>query len=292
MNYFSIKDLENLTGIKAHTLRVWEQRYGIVVPQRKASNHRYYNNEDLKGVLRIAYLYHHGHKISKIAALSEEEIKQLAIQNDKQHPTEVLVNRLIEASIDFNEDMFETALSMAFQQFGFEKTIVQIIYPYLEKMGLFWMTDNIIPAQEHFSSNIIRHKIIAASDKIMKPTATSNMTVVLFSPTGEYHEIPLLIANYLFKKAGHKTVYFGCNVPLSTVESYVEQHQVTHIYTHLITLFTDKDINHFLQSLSKSFQELSIVISGPAAQQTTAPPKNVTVLSSFEQTIAFSKSGH
>ncbi|MFN3446796.1 MAG: DNA/RNA non-specific endonuclease, partial [Bacteroidia bacterium] len=184
-NYIiTIDSLENLTGIKAHTLRVWEQRYGIVVAQRKESNHRFYDNEDLKKVLRIAYLYHQGYKISKIALLDANQIKTLAINNEKGNAVDILVNTLLEASIDFDETQFETSLDFAFKQFGFEKTILQVIYPYLEKIGIFWMIDNIIPAQEHFSSNIIRHKIIAATEKIAKPLSTSKKQVVLFTPLG------------------------------------------------------------------------------------------------------------
>lgn len=289
MNYFSIKDLENLTGIKAHTLRVWEQRYGIVVAQRKESNHRFYDNEDLKKVLRIAYLYHQGYKISKIALLDANQIKTLAINNEKGNAVDILVNTLLEASIDFDETQFETSLDFSFKQFGFEKTILQVIYPYLEKIGIFWMIDNIIPAQEHFSSNIIRHKIIAATEKIAKPLNTSKKQVVLFTPLGEYHEIPLLITNYLMKKAGHQTIYFGCNIAITAIENYLQHAKATHIYTHLITLFNDKGIDDFIAGLCNQFKNMTIVISGPAAQQASLQKTNLHIMRSFQDTVAFTK---
>jgi len=292
MNQFSIKDLENLTGIKAHTLRVWEQRYGIIKPQRKESNHRYYLNNDLKQLLRVSFLYHKGYKISKIATLNEVEIKQLSLEQNNSAPTEIIVNRLLEASIDFNVDGFETAIEQAFQQFGFEKSITQIIYPFLEKIGLFWMTDNVIPAQEHFSSNIIRNKIIAASDKLLKSQQAKATTVLLFTPPGEHHELPLLITNYMLRKNGIRTIYFGCNVVGSTIESYVKHFNVTHIYTHLITLFTDKDAAHFVTSLCHAFPNKQIVVSGPAVSALKLNMKQLTILHSFQETQEFCKTVH
>src|SRR5687767_14826166 len=146
MNHFSIRDIENMSGIKAHTLRIWEQRFQLCCPKRKASKHRIYDNEDLKHILRIAYLYHNGHKISRIAAMTENEIRSLALETKPgAENCEIFINQLMEASIDFNQVYFEKILHTSLLHFGFEKAILSVIFPLLRKIGLLWLTGHIIP---------------------------------------------------------------------------------------------------------------------------------------------------
>jgi len=163
MNAFTIRDIENLCGIKAHTLRIWEQRYQLLCPRRKAGNHRIYDNNDLKCMLRIAFLYHHGHKISSIARLNEKERNQLILSlTTGGDSTEIFINQLTEASIDFDQDMFDRILHNVILHMGFEKAIPKVIYPFLDKIGLLWLTGNVVPAQEHFASNLIAKKMHVA----------------------------------------------------------------------------------------------------------------------------------
>ena len=148
MNHFTIKDIENLCGIKAHTLRIWEQRYNkLFVPKRKQSQHRIYDNDDLKELLRISFLYHNGHKISKIAELNPEQIQQLvetfSITEDNH---EVFIHQLIEAGVDFDEEKFEKIVNGLVLRVGLEKSIINVFYPFLQRIGLLWMTNNLIPA--------------------------------------------------------------------------------------------------------------------------------------------------
>ena len=200
MNHFTIKDIENLSGIKAHTLRIWEQRYQLFIPKRKESKHRYYDNEDLKHILRISQLYHNGVKISKIAQLPASSIRSMAMEQyiGKQN-ADAYIHRLIEASIDFDEERFEELFEQALKQFGLEVTIIDVMYAFLERIGLLWLTDHVIPAQEHFASNIIKRKIISALDALKTKPSPSSGTYVLFTPEGEQHEIPLLLNHYLMK---------------------------------------------------------------------------------------------
>src|SRR5215204_1774106 len=158
MQSFTIKDIENLTGIKAHTLRIWEQRYRFFTPKRKESLHRIYDNEDLKQLLRISFLYNSGWKISKIANLSSDEVQDL-VKNAEvgKENYRVFVNHLIEAALDFNEYAFIEQLNRIIETTGFEKSITEICYPFLLKIGHLWSTNNVIPAQEHFSSYIIQN---------------------------------------------------------------------------------------------------------------------------------------
>ncbi|MES1160186.1 MAG: MerR family transcriptional regulator, partial [Bacteroidota bacterium] len=192
MNSFTIRDIENLCGIKAHTLRIWEQRYQLHNPKRKAGNHRFYDKDDLKYLLRIAYLYHKGYKISALARMGEEEIRQLAFEKvGMEYPADIFVNQLTEASLDFDEELFDSTLQTIIKQLGFEKAITQAAYPFLKRIGLLWMTGHGVPAQEHFASGLISRKIQIAIQGLDE-TAETGRKVLIYAPEGEFHEIPLL----------------------------------------------------------------------------------------------------
>jgi len=167
MNAFTIKDLENLTGIKAHTIRIWEQRYTFLRPQRTGTNIRYYNNEELKKILNISLLNKYGFKISHIDKMSEEDIhnKILSI-NDVHARQERIVNGLIQGMIDMDLEGFERILEEQIREKGIEKTIHQIIFPFMERIGVLWITGHLNPAQEHLVSNIIRQKLIVGTEAV------------------------------------------------------------------------------------------------------------------------------
>lgn len=224
MNTFSIRDIENLCGIKAHTLRIWEKRYGILSPKRKDSNHRIYDNDDLKHWLRISYLYHKGFKISHIASLPPEELKKEALLGRGQLARyEHFINLLAEAAIGFDTAQFENTLYDCFQQFGTEHAMIHVVYPYLNKIGLLWLTDHVIPGQEHFSSNLINQKLLLAINDLKTPKPVQPRTVLLYTPLGEHHEIPVLFAYYLLKKNGAKVAYYGTNVSFPDIEFYLRR---------------------------------------------------------------------
>lgn len=188
MNKFTIKDRENLSTIKAHTWRIWEQRYNIAIPQRKDSNHRFYDNENLKQILRISYLYRSGLKISKIAKLTPEEMNRMALRNlYKDETNEFYIKEMIEASLDFDEERFERNFVEAINSRGLEETIINVFYPYQERIDVLWLTDHVIPAQEHFTSNIIRQKIIAAIDQLKPVSTNENKLIALYTPEEEQH---------------------------------------------------------------------------------------------------------
>ncbi len=287
MNTFSIRDIENLCGIKAHTLRIWEQRYQFFKPKRKESSHRTYDCDDLKELLRISFLYHHGYKISRIAAMSPEEIKA---EIDKIKPSrcdyEVFVHQLTEASIMFDKNGFEAVCNNLLAQIGIENAIFYVFYPFLQRIGLLWMTNHVIPAQEHFSSNIIRKKIISAIDKL-PPAVDNKSNVIVFSPPGEKHEIPLLVVNYLLRKKGVRTTYFGTAVETSALEYYAGCYPVTHLYTHVITQLDGIKLNDFIDSTCRVFPGQKIFISGPACSCIERHPQNLTHLRSLEEVKQF-----
>jgi len=288
MNHFSIRDIENLCGVKAHTLRIWEQRYKLFVPKRKESLHRVYDCNDLKALLRIAFLYHHGYKISKIAGLSSQEIQdEIARIKPVCCNYEIIVHQLIEASIQLEKDSFEKIINSLVMRIGLEKSITHVFYPFLERIGLLWMTNHVIPAQEHFCSHIIRKKIICAIDGL-ELTNNGQANVVIFSPTGELHEIPLLVVNYILRKQGIWTTYFGCNVSMETLSYYASHFKVTHLYMHVITHFDNCGMEQLVQDFCKEFPSQKFIVSGPACRCVYSPSPNLLQVHSIEELVALS----
>lgn len=288
MNHFTIRDIENLCGIKAHTLRIWEQRYKLFIAKRKESQHRIYNNDDLKELLRISFLYHNGYKISKIAALSTEQIQQLiegfGVTEDNY---EAFIHQLIEASVDFDKEKFERIVNRLVIQIGFEKCIIDIFYPFLQRIGLLWMTNNVIPAQEHFASHLIRKKIILATDGI--EVGKNAATIIVFTPSGEIHELPLLVSNYFLRKYNNQTVYLGIDVTLDCLSHYLQYRPASYLFAHLITNINNVSMNNYIFTLCQKFPDKTIVLSGPASRYIEKRPSNLRILSSSDEMIAFAK---
>jgi MerR family transcriptional regulator, light-induced transcriptional regulator len=261
MQEFTIRDIENLTGIKAHTLRIWEQRYNFFTPKRKESLHRVYNNEDLKHLLRISLLYHNGWKVSKIAALQpaaiEEEVRNFFPGSSDYN---YYINNLLEAALDFDEYNFIAALNNTISLIGFEKSIVQVCYPYLVKLGQLWSTNNVIPAQEHFSSYLIQNKIISETEKLDQPARKPE--IILLCPKGEHHELPLLFINYMLRKNSWGTIYLGSNISSAELEEVVSATGITMIYIHMITNFTGMELEEYLETICKKFHNSQVLVSG------------------------------
>ncbi|MBS1655325.1 MAG: MerR family transcriptional regulator, partial [Bacteroidetes bacterium] len=283
------RDIENLCGIKAHTLRIWEQRYQIFVAKRKESQHRIYDNEDLKDLLRISTLYHSGYKISKLACLTREEMNQaIASSVTEQNNLFIHVNQLIAASIDFNKEKFDKIVHNLILHLGIEKTITGVFYPFLERIGTLWLTNNVIPAQEHFSSHLIRKKIICATDGLDMVTDECP-SVALFSFPGEFHEIPLLLVNYLFRKNNIATYYFGVNVKTGTLKEFAAERQVDYFYTHIITHFCCDELNQGIEKLYRLFPDKKIIVSGPAVKYLTLQVPNLEILHSLDEVMDFTE---
>ncbi|MBI1342727.1 MAG: MerR family transcriptional regulator [Terrimonas sp.] len=290
MEKFSIRDIENLCGIKAHTIRVWEQRYGISIPKRKSGNHRFYNSEDLKNLLRISFLYNNGYKISSIAKLDSREIDQLVnntVINQENFPS--FISRLIEASVDFDESRFLKLTDKLLRKVGFETGIKDLFYPFLQKMGLLWLSNHVIPAQEHFSSNLIRQKIIAATDRLPVPDFYLKR-VLIFSFPGEYHEIPLLVAGYHFKKNKQSVSFFGTHVSKDAVSEYCRYRPVDYFYTHVITNIAAEKINSYTDFICNRYPTKKLVISGPATCCLKKQYPNLVILQSYDEMVKFTQS--
>ncbi len=259
---YSIKDLENLTGIKAHTIRMWEQRYGILKPDRTDTNIRLYGPSELKMMLNIALLNNQGIKISKIAQMSHEEICAKVMETIYQTGNfENQINALTLAMIDLDEAQFEKIMATNILQYGFEKTMINIIYPFLIKIGTLWTTDAINPAQEHFITNLIRQKIIVAIDGQFEPRPNQKK-FMLFLPEGELHEISLLFSYYIIKSRGHKVIYLGQSTPLSDLAQVYDIHKPDYILTIITSVPPEDDVQSYVNLLCKRFPGSHLLLSG------------------------------
>ncbi len=262
MNLFTIKDLENLSGIKAHTLRIWEQRYSFLKPSRTFTNIRYYSNEELKTILNIALLNKYGYKISHIDKMNAAEIGEKILSlSQSEAQQERIVNDMIRHMVDMNIEAFESTLTTYILARGIERTITQIIFPFMEKIGVLWVTNHINPAQEHLVTNIIRQKLLVGIDGV-SALFKIQKSVLLFLPEGEYHELGLLFMYFMLKSRGVTVYYLGSNVPLSDIDYVVKLKKPDYIYTHLTTVGQNFNFNKFLLTIGKKFSHMPVIISG------------------------------
>jgi len=261
--YYSIKDLENLTGIKAHTIRMWEQRYNIVKPERTCTNIRLYGPNELKLMLNIALLNNNGYKISKIAKMTAEEMKHKVMATvDKRSRYEDQIAALTVAMIDLDESEFERIMANNIREFGFEETILKVIYPFLSKIGVLWATDSINPAQEHFISNLIRQKLIVGIDSLTLPVESDYPTLMLFLPEGELHEISLLFSSYLIRARGFRVFYFGQMLPMEDLKKAYDLRQPDYLLTIITSVPGFDKVQDYLNQLAETFPNAQILLSG------------------------------
>ena len=279
MSNYSIKDLEQLSGIKAHTLRIWEQRYNLLSPKRTDTNIRYYDDADLKLILNVAMLNTHGIKISKIAAMSSMDISEEIIKlTDRSVDHNDQIQALTICMIEMDEDRFEKVLSTNILKLGFEETVLEIIYPFLSKIGVLWQTGAINPAQEHFISNLIRQKLIVAIDG--QVAKAKGKTFMLFLPEGELHEISLLFSCYLIKKHGHKVIYLGQSTPEADLVSIYKIQQPNYLLTIITSAPSGDNVQDYINMLGQEFSKSEIFVTGlQTFEQQIQIPINVRLLS-------------
>ncbi len=291
MNAFTIKDLENLSGIKAHTIRIWEQRYSFLKPQRTETNIRYYSNDELKMILNVALLNKYGFKVSHINKMNAMEMEEKVCSlSPGQAQQERVVNQLIQAMVDLDMDVFERVLESYIGSVGLERTITQIIFNFLERIGILWVTNHINPAQEHLVTNIIRQKLIAGIENA-PPTIVRDKLIVLFLPENEYHELGLLFIYYLLKRNGIRVLYLGANVPLKDVEFIVQLKKPDALYCHLTSVASNFNFARFLQHMQNRMPDVALTISGPLTQAYKKKvPENITFKRSLSEVVHFIES--
>ncbi len=277
---YTIKDLEVLTGIKAHTIRIWEKRYNILNPERTNSNIRHYNDNDLKRLMNISILNKHGFKISKIANLSDDELAEKVINmSHNPNDNESQIESLTLAMIELDDKKFEKIIANNSIKMGFEDTILNVVYPFFERTGLLWQIGAINAAQEHFVSNLLRQKLIVAIDGQMGGTIPDAKRFMLFLPDGEYHELGLLFFAYILKKSGHKIMYLGQSVPFHDLTEIGKIKNPDFLVTSLTNPWPDNELELYFHKLSDAFANATIYTTGKQSREYEAKlPANITQL--------------
>lgn len=249
---FSIKDLENLSGIKAHTIRIWEKRYAVLSPMRTESNIRYYDSNNLQKLLNITLLHNHGYKISKIATFPPEKIPALVRQIVSQKSAKNhAINAFKMAMMNFDQALFFNTYNSLLAEKSFSTVFYEVFLPLMEEMGLLWQTETITPAHEHFVSNLIRQKVLTNTEKIQVVAPLHNDRIfVLFLPEHELHELGLMYLNYEITSRGYKTVYLGESIPMSNLID------VKKLFDNIIyiTYFTVEPQNEVVNSYVEDLQ--------------------------------------
>lgn len=264
MNQFSISQLSQFSGIKPHTIRIWEQRYNALKPHRSEGNTRFYDGEQLRRLLNIVSLSR-TEKISKICAMSDEElfeiksryIEQAVSENDYSY----FISQLIGDGINYDEAGFEKIFSECVTRFGFTTTYKSILYPVMVRVGLMWNADFLPPAQEHFLTNLIKQKIYAAIDA-MGPSKENEETWLLFLPEEEFHDLGLLFGNYFIRSQGENVIFLGANVPVSAVEKVLENLRIDNILTFFVHQNLSENFEQYISNLHKIGADSRIHIAG------------------------------
>lgn len=272
---YSIKDLSQLTRIKPHTLRIWEQRYQMMKPERSCTNIRQYSQEDLKYLLNVSLLYDNGFKISNIAKLSATQLnEEVKLVSEKASAFPSQIRAMVIAMIEMDEEKFEKLFSNQVLSHGLEATMVNIVFPFLQHIGILWVTSTINPAQEHFISNLIRQKLVVAIDGLSNQPKKDHKKFILFLPEGELHEIGLLFSAFLVKARGHKVIYLGQSLPLADLVA-VQHHTQSDV---LLTIITSspyrEEVGTYLSKLVSAIPDTKIWISGQqiVSQALNCPP--------------------
>ena len=263
---YSISDIAKLSGVKAHTIRIWEQRYGIVKPKRSDTKIRYYTDEDVKHLMNVSVLNRNGIKISKIAELCATEIQNKVCNLENVCCThQMTMDQLIKCMVAFDEMLFEKILNAAIIQHGFKTVMLDIIYPFLEKIGILWMTGSVTPAQEHFIANLIRQKIIVAIDGQVVTQNSATKKIVMLLPQKEMHELSLLFFAYLFKTLNHHIIYLGANVPFADIQPVVDVYQPDYIFSVLTSSINMKQTTQAFGVVAKNNKNVKLLFAGSQA---------------------------
>ena len=248
---FSIKDLENLSGVKAHTIRIWEKRYNILVPMRTDTNIRLYNLLSLQKLLNITLLNDYGYKISKIATYPEDQIPLLVreIISEKSAKNHA-ISAFKMAMMDFDQELFFTTYAQLLSEKSFKEIFYQVFIPLMTELGLLWQAETITPAHEHFISYLIKQKLLINTEKlqVLRPTKTDKV-FVLSLPMNEVHELGLMYLNYETLLRGYKTIYLGESMPIENLVD-LKKHFKSIVFVSYLTVQPDKDaVNDYVNQM-------------------------------------------
>jgi len=286
MNYFSISQLSRFSGIKPHTIRMWEQRYNALQPNRSEGNTRYYDNTQLRRLLNIVSLLESDYKVSELCSMTDkklfslvEEMPAKAVDNGMH---EFFVLQLVRAGMTYDELNFDKIFSHCLLKYGIKEAYIKVIYPMLRRVGIMWTTDALEPAAEHFISNLVRQKLFTVIDSL--PAAkTDKDSWLLFLPENEFHEIGLLFAYFLIRQSGRKAVYLGANVPLDSLYVAVNETSPTKVLLFLAHNNLPEETQNYLDELSLFFGDKKVFVAADQSLfENIKTSKNIHWLSSPE----------
>ncbi|MFA6125896.1 MAG: MerR family transcriptional regulator [Bacteroidales bacterium] len=288
---YSISDLEKLTGIKAHTIRIWEKRYSIISPERTDTNIRYYSVTDLQRLLNISFLNRHGFKISHISEMSDMDITdEVGRICEIPGAEDGSMSELLKATNELDEDRFERLLNGTILKLGFEQTFQLVVFPLLEKIDLLWQIGKISACQERFVNNLIKHKLVVAIDGMVGHNQSTNEHFLLFLPLGLYDEINLLYANYLLRKVGHQVIYLGPSIPVENLRSLSNREIIDSIVVSVNQGFTERELASYGQKLAGIFPGKRVFLVSIGFDSHVELPPEIVKISDF-QSFAKSISG-
>ena len=253
---FTIKDLENISGIKAHTIRIWEKRYSLLLPNRTDTNIRFYSPESLQKLLNIVLLNNNNFKISKIAEMSEEDLilqsRELALNSAENDEA---INTFKVSMFQFDKFIFNKAYHNLLLNNSFREIFKDVFIPLLNQIGLLWHTNTLIPAHEHFISNLIAQKIQINTEKLQYNVVNKDKIYVLFLPQNEVHELGLQYLNYELVLRGNHTIYLGQSLPLSNLDFFFENHEK-------ICFITSLTIRPYDDKIESYFKKINTILEG------------------------------
>ena len=287
---FSIKNLENISGIKAHTIRIWEKRYKLLSPERTDTNIRKYSLESLRKLLNITLLYKKGFKISKIANLEPENVpllvREIALENNSEN---ISINALKLAMVNFDVGMFDSTYKILVENNSFEYVFFKIFIPLMTELGILWQTGAICPSHEHFVTSLIKQKIHVQTEKIQNKNfiQESSPKFVIFLPDNEIHELSILYLNYLILSKGFQTIFLGQSIPIKSLKTLLSQNEVLHFITYITVQPAKSDISNYIKLFNESIikgRKNKLSIFGPQIKNLTFKqvPQNVFIFNDHE----------
>ena len=289
-NVFSIKDLENLSGIKAHTIRIWEKRYDVLEPMRSDTNIRSYDIKNLQKLLNIVLLHNYGYKISKISKLSQTEINNLVnnIVSEKSAKNHA-ISTFKMAMMNFDQSLFFNTYNQLLSEKSFREVFYTVFIPLMQEIGFLWQTQTISPAHEHFISYLIKQKLLINTEKvqILEPTKTDNV-FVLFLPLNEVHELGLMYLNYEILLKGYQTIYLGESIPTESLLDLKNYYEKITFVSYLTVEPNQDEIDNYISDIQTKLLDNTnheLLLLGRLTQFITSKTlsKNIHIFNSIEE---------
>jgi DNA-binding transcriptional MerR regulator len=256
-NIFSIKDLENLSGIKAHTIRIWEKRYSVLEPMRTETNIRMYDLANLQKLLNITLLHNHGYKISKISKFPKDRIPELVneivtIKSAKSHA----ISSFKMAMMNFDQVLFFNTYDKLLSEKSFREVFFEVFIPLIQEIGTLWQTDTISPAHEHFISYLIKQKLLINTEKLQtQPPTNEDKVFILYLPSNEIHELGLMYLNYEILLSGYKTIYLGESVPIDSIKDVTKYFDNITFVCYMTVEPTKDEVNNYVKQIKTEFED-------------------------------------